>query len=123
KSGEWASAQAFYQRAEDQGYPAAARAQIMLITGRYHELIDEFVGANDPELLYLTVQALRRVGQVEQAIERLNQLFSLAQVSVKDQTCELARPNANEATTKNTQTALDLEKKVTLKSRARLLHG
>src|SRR5690606_17861845 len=29
----------------------------------------------------------------------------------------------NEATTKNTQTALDLEKKVTLKSRARLLHG
>src|SRR5690606_26066752 len=65
KSGEWASALAFYQRAEDQGYSAAGRAHILLITGRYQELIDEFVAARDPELVYLSAQALRRVGQVE----------------------------------------------------------
>lgn len=118
KQGDWSLALAHYQRAEQQGYPPAARAEVLLTLGRYQDLLEEFAEANDPELVHLSAQALRRTGQVEQAIQHLDRAFSFVQIiTTPSSGGPMSLPPAKNVT------ALDREKHITLQSRVTLLHG
>ena len=86
-AGDWARAESEYARAERQGHSPASRAELGLITGRYHELWNEWGESKDLHLVYLSAQALRRVGQVERAQQHLALGFGWKEDALEQGSC------------------------------------